>query len=219
MGKLADEIRAKRAAENRLAYYKQLIAQGKVERAEAYKKTYSIVVPVEEPVPVPEAHVELAKYSDAAPAPEVNLDVPPPVPVETETHINGWPKKSLAKVWRILPNPTLIAVKLIGDERIVSMWNVRGATWRINSTVRVEIEKTEGDPIYKFVKQREDEVPLDRGAVMELSGEAVPEQVSPPEMVTGTAAIEADTASPESIDALVLTTPPSPAHVTESQPE
>ncbi len=173
MGKLADEIRAKTARANRINYYKQLIAAGKTERAAAYAKTYSLPTsgPEVEPTPVVATPIPAAPEVAAPIAVEVAPEPTPPA--ETETHINGWPKIALAKVWRLLPNRNLIAVKLIDDGRIVSMWNVRNATWRINSTVRVKIDKSEGDPVYSFVKQRDDEIPLDREAIMGASSTVV----------------------------------------------
>jgi hypothetical protein len=171
MGKLADEIRATTARANRIAYYKLLLSQGKTVRAAAYAKTYSL--PTEGPeVDATPVHVPVVV---AATAPAVvaavveDLDSPAIVdePVaepsnETETHINGWPKKSKAKIWRIVANPALVAIKLMGeDDRVTSMWAGRGGKWQINAIVDVVLDKPDGDPIYKFVKGESIEVPIE----------------------------------------------------------
>lgn len=75
---------------------------------------------------------------------ECSGDIPPPA----ETHRDGWPIKSDAIVYRLVPNPRLVVVQLQPDGRKVSMLKGRGAGYAVHKRLRVFLVKTEPEALY-----------------------------------------------------------------------
>ncbi len=74
------------------------------------------------------------------------------IPVVTEPIIrvspSGWPMETTGEIVRKCTNPRLVLLR-IADGRRASMWNTGVRPWKVGAKVKVRLEKTEGDPIYR----------------------------------------------------------------------
>lgn len=60
---------------------------------------------------------------------------------------DGWPLKSEAVVYRLVPNPRLVVIQL-PDKRQVAMLKGRGCTYRVHQRLRAFLVKTEPEALY-----------------------------------------------------------------------
>lgn len=95
----------------------------------------------------------VADFSFGTPEPEVAPITEPPTEPPAEGFINGWPVRSMAKIWKRVQNPNYTMIKL-ADGRLASLYNIPGIEWGINCMVDVRLELANADPVYSWVKPR-----------------------------------------------------------------
>lgn len=84
----------------------------------------------------------------AAAAPEAIEVVDDPAPQGPPMSASGWPLETRGEIIRKCVNRRLVVIR-IEDGRTASMWNTGIRPWKVGARVKVKLEKTEGDPIYR----------------------------------------------------------------------
>lgn len=156
-----EQRRAKQAIANAKAKVRALMVAGKVAEATAHaeKAGFGLFEArlgpeyQNEAEPAFKALEEAnAKAAEAITLPQA--ETPDPlsgitiIPTSPETHRDGWPLKSDAIVYRLVPNPRLVVVQLQPDGRKVSMLKGRGAGYAVHKRLRVFLVKTEPEALY-----------------------------------------------------------------------
>lgn len=145
-GRELEEAKMALVQAGRVQWWRELMKQGKEEKAAGYAARYRFEAVIEP---------ELAAFKKMAAVIGAN---PEPVDVLTEAatihvaeagtqvqSVQGWPVKVEAEVYRYPPNQQMVVVQL-DDGRQARLWNkVGGKRWAMKSRVKMKLAEVNGD--------------------------------------------------------------------------
>ena len=147
----SDSKRALQLAGQR-RHYEVLLRRGHPEIAADYAKKVGLSVDDEDDLIGVDDEDDLIGVVSAPP----KIVKPAKVKAPEAAMVNGWPVETVGVVWATCPNPMLIVIKL-PDGRTASMWRAGLGDSPMGVRVNAVLKKPNGDPIYGWVSNHEDQ--------------------------------------------------------------